>query len=257
MIKAIGLILSLDIKLAGGQVLSDPFLVATVLLLLTTMGVVVLYYRRIRKTQEEYNNAKGVVGDVITSFNKQLQRQEESLDIVAHKIEPLASKSEEIVKKMEASDRRLAKLAAKIEDVSGIEQKALMWFEEANKKIQDVKIMQERTMQKIAELEKLGQKVPVRPEAKIEAVIPIKTEKALAPLTETELIVLETLATEGGMTAPEIMRKILLSREHAARLMKKLYEKGYLERDTRKTPYSYYIKKEMLKILKKGEKTKT
>jgi hypothetical protein len=35
--------------------------------------------------------------------------------------------------------------------------------------------------------------------------------------------------------------------------MKKLYENGYLERDTNKIPFRYSIKKEMEKLLKKAE----
>ena len=75
----------------------------------------------------------------------------------------------------------------------------------------------------------------------------------MAPLTETELAVLEVLAKEGDKTAPEMRERVRLTREHTARLMKKLYEDGYLERDTRKMPYAYRLKEEMLKILKKRE----
>ncbi|MCW4043605.1 MAG: hypothetical protein NWE90_07780, partial [Candidatus Bathyarchaeota archaeon] len=63
----------------------------------------------------------------------------------------------------------------------------------------------------------------------------------------------EILALEGPKIAPQIKEKIELSREHTARLMKKLYEEGYLERDTNKIPFKYYIKKEMEKLLKKSE----
>jgi predicted HTH transcriptional regulator len=89
------------------------------------------------------------------------------------------------------------------------------------------------------------------PETKIETAIPIKRERALAPLTETELHVLEIIAEGGEKTAPEIKDLIKLTREHSARLVKKLYEEGYLERSTEKTPYAYRVKEEMLKILKK------
>jgi len=58
---------------------------------------------------------------------------------------------------------------------------------------------------------------------------------------------------EGPKTAPEIKDRIRLSREHTARLMKKLYEEGYLERDTSKIPFKYRVKKEMEKLLKKTE----
>jgi len=44
-----------------------------------------------------------------------------------------------------------------------------------------------------------------------------------------------------------------LSREHTARLMKKLYEEGYLERETGKIPFRYSAKQELEKFLKKTE----
>jgi DNA-binding MarR family transcriptional regulator len=72
-------------------------------------------------------------------------------------------------------------------------------------------------------------------------------------LTDTEISVLEMLAAEGSKTAPEIKEKVQLSREHTARLMKKLYEEGYLERETNKIPFKYSVKKEMENLLKKPE----
>jgi hypothetical protein len=39
--------------------------------------------------------------------------------------------------------------------------------------------------------------------------------------------------------------------------MKKLYEEGYLERETDKIPFRYTVKKEMEKFLKKAESEPT
>ena len=91
----------------------------------------------------------------------------------------------------------------------------------------------------------------------VETVIPIKRDKAMAALTETEIAVLEMLSSEGPKTGPEIKDKVHLSREHTARLMKKLYEEGYLEREVGKIPFSYSIKKEMEKFLKKPENSQS
>jgi DNA-binding CsgD family transcriptional regulator len=90
-------------------------------------------------------------------------------------------------------------------------------------------------------------------DVQIETAIPIRKERALAPLTDTELRVLEFIASGGERTAPEVKDKIKLTREHTARLMKKLYEAGYLERRPEKIPYAYRVKDEMLKILKKTD----
>lgn len=227
----------------------DSLLMATLFLLIATTVAVVLYYRQIRRVREEYKNAKDTVEDIVIGFNRQVQRQEDRLNIIAYETEAASSKIEKIGRKAQRQDRQLADVAAKVGSLSKSEQKVAAQITRVKKGFEDMIVTQERMMKKIEEIEK----VPAAPEAKVEAVIPIKREKALAPLTETELSVLDILATEGAKTAPEIRDRIKLTREHTARLMKKLYEAGYLERDTRKMPYKYRVKKEMLRILKKTE----
>jgi len=230
----------------------DLLLIVVTILLLVTMGASALYYKRIRRVREEYEEAKNTVGDITMSFNRQFQRQEDGLRAVTHKIEIISSENEKVARKVEEYDKRIANLANIIKDAPAIEQKLSTQIEEMNKKVDSIKTVQDKMMRRIAEVEKIKYKVQV-PEVKIEAAIPIKKEKALAPLTETELSVLETIAKEGEKKAPEIREKIKLTREHTARLMKKLYEDGYLERDTHKMPYTYRLKEEMQKILKKRE----
>ena len=59
--------------------------------------------------------------------------------------------------------------------------------------------------------------------------------------TRTELQVLTMLANEGPRSAPEIGRAITRSREHAARLMKKLFDEGYILRDQSRVPFRYSL----------------
>jgi len=224
----------------------DILLTLTILLLLVTMSFAVLYYRRIKRAHKMYEEARGAVGDVVISFNRQLQRQENRLGAVAYKTDVLASRSDDAAEKLKTQDRRLSDLAAKVETFPDIEKRVSAQMEEMSKKVDDLIAKQESFVKKVIQ-------APPVPEAKIKAAIPIKRERALAPLTETELTVLEMLASEGKKTAPEIRDGIKLTREHTARLMKKLYENGYLERETGKMPYAYSIKEEMRKILKKTE----
>jgi predicted ArsR family transcriptional regulator len=227
-------------------VYEDVSLIVTILLLFASIGVAILYHRRIKRAHEMYDEAKNVVGDVVVSFNKQLQRQEDKLGSVTYKAEVSLSRSEDAVNTVKAQAKQLSDLAAKVEDVYGIEKRVSTQIEDVRKKVEDAIAKQKQFMKKTA-------KAPAISEAKIEAAIPIKRERALAPLTETELNVLEILAAEGKKTAPEIRARIKLTREHTARLMKKLYEKGYLEREADKMPYAYRIKEEMRRILKKTE----
>ena len=57
--------------------------------------------------------------------------------------------------------------------------------------------------------------------------------------TPTELQVLTFLANEGPKSAPEIGRFVGRSREHTARLMKKLFDEGYVRRDQSRIPFRY------------------
>ena len=57
--------------------------------------------------------------------------------------------------------------------------------------------------------------------------------------TPTELQVLTLLANQGPKSAPEIGKFVGRSREHTARLMKKLFEEGYVRRDQTRIPFRY------------------
>jgi len=49
------------------------------------------------------------------------------------------------------------------------------------------------------------------------------------------------LITEKSMTSRDIQITIGRTREHTSRLMKKLFEEGYVERDMKTKPFTYYI----------------
>lgn len=234
--------------------ISDVLLPTTVVLLIVTISASILYYRRIRSLSQEYEKAKDVVSDIVVGVDSQFRRQDDRVLFIAQEIEKTSLENKKVVKKVEDYEKRLMDFNTQLGEVPQIEEKVSGQLREMKSEVEGIKVAQEKVLQKIGEIEKLKQEVYV-PEAKIEAAIPIKKEKALAPLTETELLVLEIISKEGEKTAPEIKEKVGLTREHTARLMKKLYKDGYLERDTHKMPYVYRLKEEMQKILKKREAT--
>ncbi len=71
--------------------------------------------------------------------------------------------------------------------------------------------------------------------------------------TPTELQVLTLLATEGPKSAPELGRVVGRSREHTARLMKKLFEEGYIRRDQTRIPFRYSLTERVKQSFKKLE----
>jgi predicted HTH transcriptional regulator len=237
--------------------LNELLLVLVGILLAMTAGAAVEYYRRLRSAKKEYEKAREAVEDIVVSFNRQFRQEAEKLELVAYKLEAVSSKSDNALKKAEEVEKKMPDLISRISTVVEDRQKAVSSLEEIDRKVRDVAVSQEALVARLSTIEEQARQLSLAPEAKIEAVIPIKREKALAPLTETELSALEMLALEGPKTAPDIKERIKLSREHTSRLMKKLYEGGYLERDTTKIPFKYRVKEEMSKLLKKTETSAT
>jgi chromosome segregation ATPase len=222
-------------------------------LLAATVGAAFEYYRQIRKAQKEYEKAKEAVEYIVLSFNREIKREADKLEIVAFKVEGIASKADNSLKKADAVEKKIVPLESSVNVIAESNTSILARLTEVDTKMRDAEASHETLKTKITALDEQLQKVTVIPEGRNEPVIPIRRDKAIAALTDTELAVLEMLSTEGPKTAPEIKERVQLSREHTARLMKKLYEEGYLERETGKIPFKYSVKKEMGKLLKRTE----
>jgi DNA-binding MarR family transcriptional regulator len=250
------------------------------------------YHSRIRQAQKEYEKAHDAIEDIVLSFNRELKRESERLEQITFKVEGSLAKSDIGLRKIDNIEKRISPVETQLsnfedqkrnfEDQKNIieTQKSLLeaQINQLNSltqnnsslssalsgldvKIKDIETNQESLKNKIDGFEDRVQKIlSASQEFKVEQVIPvvpIKRDKALASLTNTEVVVLEMLSSEGAKTAPEIKERVGLSREHTARLMKKLYEGGYLEREMGKIPFKYSVKKEMEKFLKKEDELNT
>ena len=246
------------------------------MLVVTALGAFE-YYRQINKAHKEYIKARDFLEDIVLSFNRELQRESLKFDSMVSKVQEGYSTSEISYRKAEALERKVEPIEEKLSTLSQAYQSLsqlittnlsentqsnitiLSGVSGLETKLKDLEATQENLRSKIASFEEQIQKLSVAPlpqQTKSDVVlppIPIKRDKALATLTETEIVVLEILSKEGAKTAPEIKEHVHLSREHTARLMKKLYEQGYLEREAGKIPFRYSIKKEMEALLQKAE----
>ncbi len=210
------------------------------------------------------------------SFDRELKRESNKFDTMVSKVEGSRNtanasfrKADSVESKIEPIEQRLDALNESYQTMTQtISQNLcentqnstnlLTGLTGLETKLKDIEVTQETLRNRILAFEDQIQKLSVSPpvEAKNEIVLPsilIKRDKAMSALTETEIAVLEMISKEGAKTAPEIKERVHLSREHTARLMKKLYEEGYLERETGKIPFRYCIKKEMEALLKKTE----
>ena len=231
----------------------EAILALGAVLLVITVAAAIQYYKQIIRTRKEYEKAKSVLEDIVLSFNREFKRETEKLEIMAYKIEGNAAKADSSMGKAETLEKKIIPFETQLNTISENESTASAALTEVNDKIRNLEKSEEPIKAQVTKLDDQIQKLSALSETKIEPVMPIKRDKAMASLTDTELGVLEMLSTEGAKTAPEIKERVQLSREHTARLMKKLYEEGYLERETSKIPFKYSVKKEMERLLKKPE----
>jgi chromosome segregation ATPase len=238
-------------------------------------------HQQYEQSLQEYKKAKDFLADIVLSFNRELKRQSDKFDSMVSRVEVSYSTAEASYRKAERLENLIdpietqliainqtqqtlthditANLSENIQNNTNLKTELTSEIITLQAKLQEMITTQQALQSRIAGFEEQVQKLSIAPpqlEARAELVlppVPIKRDKALAALTETEIAVLEMLAKEGAKTAPEIKERVHLSREHTARLMKKIYEEGYVEREAGKIPFRYTIKKEMEALLQKAE----
>jgi len=225
----------------------ETLLIIYFFLFTLTSCIIFLYYRRIKEGSREYFRAKNVLDDIILSFNRDIQRQEEKIQATTDKSEKLSSENLQI---REEINSKIVGIRVQLEELLKTKDSLLGGYEDLKKKVEEVLAQQSELFRKITEQKLLGEEIRM-PETSLELAIPIRKERALGSLTETELKILELLAAEGEKTAPQIKEEVKLTREHTARLMKNLYVRGFIERKTDTIPYLYRLKNEMKDILKR------
>ena len=245
-------------------------------MLVVTAVAALEYYKQIRIAHKEYEKARDFIEDIVLSFDRELKRESDRFESMASKVEGSYAKADASFRKTDSIEKKITPIEEQLSSLTQSHQAMSQTISQSitektqtnttilsglsglETKLKDIEATQENLRNKITGVEEKIQKfssVPLQ-ELKSDIVlppIPIRRDKALAALTDTEIAVLEMLSKEGPKTAPEIKERVGLSREHTARLMKKLYEEGYLEREAGKIPFKYSIKKEMEALLQKAE----
>jgi len=86
-----------------------------------TLVVAVLYSKSIREAHQKYVEAKNAVDDMILSFNRQLKRQEEQLEVSTHKIDVLSTRTELVAERLEEQNKEVRALGDKGKLVTDVE----------------------------------------------------------------------------------------------------------------------------------------
>ena len=162
-----------------------------------------------------------------------------------YRLHPLVKSKNEITdssqaERLEYYERQLIDMKIRLDalEIQGIEQKT-----------EDPNLELKQFLEKLAKNEKVKESIeevkqPEKIPERIESVPKISNIEHLNP---TDFVL--QLITNKSMTSRDIQITLKRSREHTSRLMKKLFEDGYVQRNTESKPYTYSItEKGKLKI---------
>jgi uncharacterized membrane protein len=213
----------------------------TAALFAITLAASLIFYRRIKMAQREYEGSKDAVGTITAGFTRQVNKLEQSIQ---------ETKNDAVTAMVAAAEALKS---------SGETKEAVLQGLEEVKKLQDKVHSTESTVESFKkELQRLAATPRVQVQApSLEAPIPVQQASVFDQLTDTELEVLVKIVELGEGTVPEIRDHIKKTREHTARMLKRLYDRGFIDRNTSGMPYRYSVRKEIKElILQRGEMAK-
>ncbi len=205
----------------------------TLALFLVTIVASYIFYKRIKMAQSEYDESKDAVRNITFGFTRQVKRVESELGRIER---------ETLQAKYMANEALSAKQGNSEATLAGLE-KVKELSDRVNGIEESIETMK-KDLSKIASQPRVV--IPANP---VDAPIPVQGDDILQGLTETELDVLKRIVDFGEGTVPEIKEHIDKTREHTARLLKKLYDKGFIDRNTSSMPYRYSIRKEIRDLI--------
>jgi predicted transcriptional regulator len=193
----------------------------------------------VARTTKEYRDARTVVKAVITTYGEKLARQEETCQSIS---------------------TELAHLRGSIEKLETHESEVSQVSQTTSASVELTQALKETS----ANIRLLNEKLSTQDGDPINQVQIDRSKETHLNLvtrgnqevTATEVFTLKILATEGAKASTELHKRVGRSREHFARLMKRLYERGYVDRDTSKIPFTYRINENIArKVLETANET--
>ena len=204
----------------------NPITILNAAFLTITLSAAIIYYKKIKRIKEEYESKEDIVKSITLGIARSIYSNIKNIENTIMKlrtdINEAMIKSEKALETSETTSQDMEKIFKRMDEIERM-------LIEVNERI-------------------------VRKPVKIEAPIPIDDREILDGLNDTELKILMILDELEEGTVPEIKKRINKTREHTARMLKKLYDKGFIDRNTSSIPYRYYLRKEVKEIIRRRTK---
>lgn len=227
------------------EIYEEMLLGSAVTLVLVSIIFIVNYSKRAFSLKKEYVEAKDIVSSIVLSFRRRQDDQDKKITDITSEMEGIHSTIEKLIGRNQIIEGKISNLITSIKSAFLINKNVVEHITTMREEINDLSKTQQSIQKQFMDLDEKYQKMPetVKTEvAKDEAPLEVK-------LTETEEQIVQFLLIEGPKTAPTVEEKIGKTREHTARLMKKLWQEGFIERDTHRIPFVYRANEKLKKSL--------
>lgn len=200
-----------------------------------------------RKTLRAFQQSKraviesaSLINVIVDALSLRIQRVESAAAALRADAKAASRRSDGLEGEQNHLRATCGALTHQLEDMLSTDRQLMLTLEEIRSRID--KIPQGKQM-----LEGLPRPENVRPV--------ISETDVLAALTSTERRTLKILMKEGAKGAPELGNRLEKSREHASRLMKKLYIEGYVSRESNHAPFRYKLNDTVRLALESADKS--
>jgi len=207
--------------------------IGAVTLLTGTLLLLVAYHKRLRPLINEYWQAKSLLDNIVTTFKRRYDELSRVNSLLGTQVESNTSLLKEQTTNVSRLSENLTNLSVQVDILTKSDEKVRTDMSALQIAFEKVRSEQDTSRAREAQTH-IPRTVP-------DSETPKQQPIPQTDLTETEQTVLRFLNTEGPMTSRQIEAKIAKTREHTARLMKKLWQEGYVERETHRTPFTYRI----------------
>ena len=198
--------------------------------------------RRFDISRMSYREARQMLSAMVGSLSSRIEQNEALTSELSEQLQILSANHARLSVEGENADKE--RLLGFMQDWMGNVKRVIEKVDGLQKNLRSVEQEVQEIRGRVNRLSIPGKRATDTPETPVGVV----TEDTLAKLSPTERRVLELLAG-GARAAPEIGRLVTKSREHTARLMKSLFEQGFVEREANRQPYEYRLNDKVREVL--------
>jgi hypothetical protein len=226
----------LDLVTVAINLVSVAVLIAVVLLGFRTV-------RAFRQSKQAVAESASLLTIIVSSLTSRVQASESLVSDFGVKLEAFDERTSHVESGQSSLRANYLQVLRHLQDVLSNDKRLILELEQMKVKLSAIQ----------------QPRIVVRNESNREQVtsLPVPGENFMANLTATERHTLDILGREGGKSAPELGRRVKKSREHMARLMKKLYLDGYVDKESNHPPFRYKLNDKVGSMLENSEKSVT